>query len=119
MKHPVQVLRNYIHQLRVYNEAADPQEYDIISETTKDMLARYTKGLDEEVTGCYLVLLLDLEKVRSDLRQISSITGQVKALCLENQYELVQFDSKVKERAKVVLDRLSKEITDIKSNMEF
>jgi hypothetical protein len=119
MKYPLRDLRNYIHKLRVYSEAADPQEYDVISETTKDMLARYIEGLDEKVTECYLVHLFDLEKVRSDLRQISSITGEVKALCLENDYDLVQFDSKVKERAKLVLDRLSKEITDIKRNMEF
>lgn len=119
IKYPFQNLRNYIHQRRVYSDAADPQEYDIISEATKDMLARYAKGLDKEVTECYLFRLLELEGMRSELRQISSITGQVKALCLEKNYELVKVDSEVKEGAKVVLNELSKEITDIRRNTDF
>jgi hypothetical protein len=67
-----------------------------------------------EATGCYLVCLIELENMRSEVCQISSIPGQAKALCLDKEYMSPQVDLKVRVRANLVLERMLKEIMDIR-----
>ena len=67
-----------------------------------------------EATECYLGRLIELEEMRSEVCWISSITGQVKAVCLAKEYMSPQVDPKVKVRTNLVLERMLKEIMDIR-----